>query len=91
MQGRSPRHYEFFGHVPGIIPPRHPLRRGSRVRIRAASCRGGSRRPLRPVSYTHLDVYKRQILFCMCFENQSGSVAQILTVAGTKLMQISSR
>ena len=34
---------------------------------------------------------KRMILFCMCFENQSGSVAQILTVAGTKLMQISSR
>ena len=34
---------------------------------------------------------KRMILFCMCFENQSGSVAQILTEAGTKLMQISSR
>ena len=34
---------------------------------------------------------KRMILFCMCFENQRGSVAQILTVAGTKLMQISSR
>ena len=34
---------------------------------------------------------KRMILFCMCFENQSGCVAQILTVAGTKLMQISSR
>lgn len=30
---------------------------------------------------------KRMILFCMCFENQSG-VAQILTVAGQKLMQI---
>ena len=34
---------------------------------------------------------KRMILFCMCFENHSGSVAQILTEAGTKLMQISSR
>ena len=34
---------------------------------------------------------RRMILFCICFENQSGSVAQILTVAGTKLMQISSR
>ena len=52
---------------------------------------GGKNNPPAIIKESTVSPDKRMILFCMCFENQSGSVAQILTVAGTKLMQISSR